>query len=558
MEKSYGGKSGVWLMKKRRNRVSSSSFLTNTSNTTHTNDDCTYNQYECNTSSSTTTTSMTMTESTYTKSSSSLSNYDPINKLHRSKMLKIKGSHYGGMIPRKYVIYSNNSNYVSHYSHSYNQSRCDSYDKEHNIQHYDIHNVKISSPKSSSSFSLLSSNNQHHHLQQQQQRIEILPSPKNQQIGWDSVKCRPIFYFKFQSNHTSYNHYNDETLLLQNDRYDCNDCNNHNDGMKNHDDIIETMIYQQDEEENKNYDDDQNEHSNQTWNEILEQMNHMNAVNNSSLKKNKRTYGGGRKGFTHKPLSVLERLVSPILDHDDNMDKINTKQGRNNIEHNVTGRLGKRRKCSPFKQHKSNIINDVNNNYNMEPRQKFIQQQKDGDDSYKTTTSSFKDVLPSIPMLSRSSDDGFDVPKPNDETLFLTTPVTAHASTTICAGLDSDISASNQAKECIQSTINKRIKSSLNELHFPDDFDDVNDVSKSKGSVINNVSKKRNTIKLLPRLDNNSKQQKKLKKRKIHHDEEWRKENQNPYSIKQISSSTSLSAAKAFFENLDRYELSIV
>lgn len=457
MEKSYGGKAGVWLIQKRK-RTQFTSI----------NDSSTFS-------------------STQLQSKYNIPQPNFISKPYdRAKMLKLKGSHHGGIIPKKFLLHSD----LYYHNHYWNNDY---------MRHENEYENKSQLPTSSSSSNQSSQINY----------VNRRQSPKVQKIGWDPDKCRPIFYFKIPP--------------IDNNMYDENlhTINDHRLEEYN----MESNVNQVNEDE------EQKEDPDEIWREIMQQMS-----DKAKQSANKRAYGGSkgktRRGYTHKALSVLERLSSPK-----NPSSVsnpshpiqNKNHGRSRTYSNntrMTGRLNKKQKLSNYVT--STVVGEENDLH--------MHQQ-------------------SIPSISSH------IGVSQFETS-LTTPVAQRASKTICSALDSDVSNAGNTSAISLSKADKARGSKQNQaeplcdLQFPDDLDREIPSQSKEYSNEKSKGKKRN-VKLMPKVA--CKKSKQFNSRdKCNNVKECNKENIDPHKVKQISSSTSLSAAKAFFENLDRYELTIV
>ncbi len=455
MEKSYGGKAGVWLIQKRKRTQFTSIHDSTTSS------------------------------STQLQSKHDRPQLNFISKPYdRAKMLKLKGSYHGGIIPKKFLLHSD-LYYHNHYA-------------TNDYMRYE-NNSQLPTSSSSSNQS-----NQINYVNRQQ-------SPKVQKIGWDPIKCRPVFYFKIP---TIDNNVYDENLDVINDH-----------GHEEYN--MESNVNEMNEHE------EQKEDPDEMWREIMQQMS-----DKAKESANKRVYGGSngktRRGYTHKSLSVLERLSSP-KNQPSVSNPLHSIQKNNHVRDmtysnnntRMTGRLNKKRKLS-------NSVTSTRVDKEIDLH--MLEQ--------------------SIPSISSN------ISVSQFETSHAT-PVTQRASKTICSAMDSDVSNAGNTSGLSLSKADKARGSKQNQLEplcdlqFPDDLD--REIPSRSKDYSNEKSKgKKRNVKLMPKVACKKSKQCNSRDKLFKNDKECNKENIDPPKVKQISSSTSMSAAKAFFENLDRYELTIV
>lgn len=637
MEKCYGGKSGVWLAKKRK-RLS----LRTTSHLA----------------------TVGSSQNPVVANGAIF-----ISKLHRAAIFRIKGSHHGGIIPKKYLLQQPKQlSYRSSHQVRMGERKRGRDDKpqsqsqfsagDDNYQELSQSYTIASTPTTSSSNHPRHNNHHQSHSHQNDTYAyapQHSPSPKEVRIlGWDSVKCRPI-YFKVQNEfeneyesgvnnyeNNSFDHSNDDrsSLMLSSSMTRRNNSNNN---RNNHQNINEEGYDHNDDSSNHNANDDNGEDSsdyekeeeedpNVMWKEILEQMNE-NARKAKAANKRK-AYGGNggamknknRRGLSHMSLSMLERLVSPRdgnhrYRHGHQYHSKRKQQSfleKNHDENNValsddnitTGRLGKKRnthdssnfrsKKQPFQQHISSRKklklhkNCLTNNGNSRNRN--------------SSTGSSLPSVPSIPFLVANND---------DELSLTTTPISERKST--CLSLESDTSSqpmmaatatdiassfsfSSSMEKTKQNKNNKKKRIKYNNgpknkshrllknvqnqksmlpcaLHFPDDLDYGEDdegynkkqnrrkmVSNSINSdsstmaTVNKVGKNKSSNQV-QRCNQMTKKKNMVyggKKANVQKDNKTKQSLAQNSKVKQVSSSTSLAAAKAFFDRLDKYELTII
>ncbi len=418
-------------------------------------------------------------------------------------------------------------------------------------------------------------------------------SPKQSQlIGWDSVKCRPIYFQQLQNDYDSNNSFDNE------ESYDCDYEDNNTDN--------ERMVdgYHSSNEQD-------GEDPGKMWKEILQQMNQKKRkLNSGSYSKFGSKSSKSRRGLSAMPLSVLERIVSPSRNYTHQHEQYGKKKlqkrklstlSSTSSKIKTIGRLNKKAKHSPSTKRSNKLpkikIRKADRQHYDAAENGFISKNQSHQKHMKTNSKLLASVsdfscnsAPSPFSFSQTSNNIGEI----SSFVSLTTPIDNKRSKAICSSSDSNISkiqVPSSSSRGIDNDTSKKHVTFLStspsspslpqcELQFPDDLDDIDDShGQEKVSLFDNNNKHKATcvtenfdnhriqakslLSPRPRYKKNKltghakgkstreKENKRLSKKNEHEGNE----NIESISPRQISSNTPLSVAKAFFERLDKYEL---
>ena len=569
--KTYGGKSGVWLTKKRKlSSTSKKSKAGLSSKAPATNDF---------------TTSLRLS-STEQEENDNLnfkllcsSRADAIIKRPRTEVFLLKASRHIGCIPKKYLIqHRKRANHYSTHSNSIKRQRQNvcSKDSVEGINHNHERYSHGSSESNELSSFVMNSPQENGYLSNQIRlhNQRITQSPNIRLLGWDSMKCRPI-YNCTQTNSDLTDQQppqsSAENNLLESFPVHLND----NDDYDNNDE--DEIGYSGDEDNNENED------PNEIWRNILSQMNENSRRVNASHNRPK-TYGGAnartsnaksksRKGLSDMPQSILERLVSPKHSRKEVKNKLCKKpsskcsatkirgDGLCSPKIGVVGRLSPKRKpkstCSKRSKSKS-----ARKSLNFTNQRGILKSPMSLSVASNTATARNIVMTPKTKRKSKSNiclEPSSDVSKDVSLSSILCVPTSS-----------SSLSSSSKQQQSSSSRkmVNNSLSSPPSTLNFPENLDyDEKENTKAlllkrsfsstttSGSSRTTTKKDINIRRPTATKLNNRKVVKAKKK-----DSNVDKNNKNHDGIKyvnQITSSTSLAAAKAFFQRLDQYELSM-
>ncbi len=697
--KTYGGKSGVWLTKKRR-IASSIATATATATTTAASSalqTCTTTTLAQDPSLSLSSSlasdkskdalieeesnSYTTCVSTKPDSTIHTLGHKPfyntiITRRPRNQVLLLKGSRHVGSLPKKYLIEQRKrtwqqshcggsaSNHTTQSSYKRQRQQVDVPVSQSNADSAIIRRVGGGGSSSNNSFlhgartnistripSPRNTNDRSRHnlsdVVAESVVIHTTPriaqSPNVRLLGWDSMKCRPIYNCtgvnsSVSSGLTSDTHFpssghtnnidthlhiesNHSTILQHIPTYPSqNDVNNRDDeySVGNYDD------------EN----DDENEDPNEIWRNIVTEMNENARKMKLSSSHRPKTYGGGsyatttrsatggssnghstnnRKGLSYMPQSVLERLVSPKRGKRNNI--LNTLNDITNTSKRRTTTIAttptKSTVASSFKQKKKKVRRKIHRSPKVDSTTRRTNQsmniiittpksntarkalnrtrsynmdEKNRDRYSIEKLSPSSNSITSYALLSNKQDKDIMTPKFNRQI--------SNICLEPCSDVSKDVSLSSSmtlhatTKESQRSwkqntRISKnRLLSPPSTLHFPENLEyDGNQEEKTALSFLpNNKSratstscneeascktKANKTKDRCPKVTKTLKKKTGKNKQGHHQTQNTNKKQQKGQQTKmetqinQISSSTSLAAAKAFFEKLDRYEMTI-
>ncbi len=587
-EKTYGGKAGVWLTKKRK--------LSSTSRTSTSKLKAPLLSSSISSESS----SAAVTKDSKTQKPSNeqrlLSRVTNLIKKPRAELFLLKASRHLASIPKKYLIRQRKRPLL--HSSNYNQSnkrqrqngRNEDTSSRNNPSTYGRGGVRLSTATTSPSFQ------NHNH--------RITQSPNVRLLGWDSMKCRPIYNCTtFQNNGDGDDDDDDDdddgssnfTTLQEsnidihnldsfpsphdNNEDDNNDIGNNNDEIEN-DDEVEIS-------------DDESEDPNEMWKKILSQMNEKSRK--AKITKNRQTYGGlkakrskasihtNRNGLSNMPQSVLERLVSP---------KQSRKQLNNQCKKQKVAIPSKRRNKIRRKIRVSPNIGTPSRNIrlhggnnaklNTTNTGSFSKQEKQKTARKSLNFISNNDFLPRVGVGASSpvsaSNSIASYPR---KVLLLTPRVDEGKGGNVCLAPHSDLSkdisissglrvpASQQSQKGNVDVMKSLSSSPPSALRLPEhlDYNEKENASPSSPKSVTkndreNMGGNGNKKQSSGRRQKNAKSSnKKATKAKDKTQNVSREKIENHdgagCQVNQITSSTSLAVAKAFFERLDRYQLSI-
>ena len=553
--KTYGGKSGVWLLAKKQKRQSAAAASSSSTRTTMTmratlptgtcctsirasasttagiyssnqatrkeyEDQILKNYNECNSSKK----GVSLSPKTSSSSIVAMTKQRQQRLLLRHRLsLQIKGSHFGLVIPKKFLLLQQ-----SKLLPLLNQQRL----QEH--------------VSSSSSFP-----NRQHPLSM------TAVSPKVRLIGWDSVKCRPIYYKNQCSSSLRDDHCREEDEgRLYLDRQQQQDLREVvDDDQQIYLDGVNDITINNNEE-------GEEEDTDMLWKMILDQK--LAKTYGGRRRRDGRCGGDGRKMKTLS--SVLERLASPSLNHHYMHENKSIRQRSSSSSRKILFQStypSINEKIQQQKQEQQCPLSDITNNILNTPNTKSnrcqIKPWNSDISNNNIMMSSFMSTAVTTTTL-----EGRKILKKRKTA----SPCTLHFQDDI-----HDATAAIVAPALYHGNIGKNSK----EVHASNNY---NIVSAAKMKIFKNKQQQQLEDYNIHPKSKRQKHQKKMRggkwndnikiggrNKSISHNysDNYGKRNRDVTSsivsttstIKQISSKTSLSVAKAFFEKLDRYELTI-
>ena len=549
-EKTYGGKAGVWLTKKCR--ISASKLKT---------------PLMLSSSSSKTTNGKKSNPLKLSEEQKLFSRDAIIIKKPRAEVFLLKASRHIGCIPKKFLFEQRKRplNYSSTCYTSNSSKR-----QKQKVQHGNISQDEFLNEHR---YTVINEDDVGYHNADRTYQFSssrITQSPNVRILGWDSMKCRPIYNSTLLQNNdvgsnftlrgtsdntnSTSNGYVDNFLSFENEFYD-------NESKTN--------------DEEDGYSDDENQDPNVMWRDILSKLNEKSRTANMVVK-SRQTYGGGlkakrsnngttaasiytRRGLSKMPQSVLERIVSPKqnrkqlsnLCKKQNFMIISTSKRKNEIRRKINV-SPKNRRASTENQCNQNALVRASSPKQASRRSlKYISEED------------YTSVLGASPS-SNSNSKAFHSRK------IPMTPMTKNIiGDNVCLAPNSDLSKDDSISSVLyvptsQQLARKKsildinnLSSPPSTLQFPDSLD-YNEKENSLSYPPKTGTKKKREVGNKQK-DMSSRRQKHAKalNKKASKAKAQGDENCNGNPVNQITSSTSLAAAKAFFERLDRYELTI-
>lgn len=579
--KTYGGKSGVWLIKKRKLSSTSKTAKANLSSIGPAANDFT---------KPSTSSSMEKVENDHLNFKFKLysSRADAIIKRPRTEVFLRKASRHIGCIPKKYLIQQRKRAYqYSTYSNSnkrQRQNECSRDAVEGTTNHNDHNHARYSHGSSDSSevsSFVMTSPQDNAYLPNQIRLLNqtITQSPNVRLLGWDSMKCRPI-YNSTQPNSDVIEQPQQSTDYNLLDPFRLNPNSNGDYGNDDRDDIE----YSDDEDNNNN---NENEDPNEMWKNILSQMNQNSRRTNASHNRPK-TYGGtnartsdakskSRKGLSEMPQSVLERLVSPKHNRKEEVKnlvckkpsskRITKKNRRNSLcspKIGIVGRLSHKGKpkstCSKRSKSKS-----ARKSLNFTNQRGILKSPMSHSATFTSNTNTASKIImtPKTKPKSKSYiclEPSSDVSKDVSLSSVLCVPTSS-----------SSLSSSSKKQQPLSSRrmVINSLSSPPSTLNFPEnlDYDEkenaVTSLPSKRSSFSstatnsNRTTTTKDTNERRPTTTKSNNRKVVKAKKKDSNNDKHHKNHNDAKQVNQITSSTSLAAAKAFFERLDQYELTI-